>query len=156
MFWKTAWRRWRQQRMARRVTPDVVRARVARGAAYLDAVDPGWHHRLDLATLTLADGTCCVLGQLHGEFRQGLFRTGILNAGSAPRASLSPVALGFQAVQGVAPELQERDYALLEAAWRAAIRQRRRSELHGAEDAPHGLVERFEALEASLDPLETP
>lgn len=43
---------------------DTVEARVARGAAWLDSVHPGWERRIDLASLDLADGCRCVLGQL--------------------------------------------------------------------------------------------
>jgi hypothetical protein len=116
---------WRRRRRLRRITPAAARARVRRGAAYLDAVDPGWAERLDPDTLALADGRCCVLGQLHGDFRQGLGRARLLNLSSAPRASLSPVAYGFHCVQGVPEADQARDYALLDRAWHAALRARR-------------------------------
>jgi len=98
---------------------------VARGAAYLDDVDPDWSRRIDPETLTLADGTCCVLGQLHGEFRRGMSRAGLFNMSSAPRANLSPVDYGFHAVLFGDEALQARDYALLDEAWREEIRRRR-------------------------------
>ena len=101
------------------------RERAARGADYLDTVDPDWSLRIAPETLTLDDGTCCVLGQLHGEFRMGLSRAGLFNMGSAPRSSLSPVAYGFHAVLFGDDELQARDYAFLDAAWRDEIRKRR-------------------------------
>ena len=116
---------WTQRRRLRRITPAAARARVRRGAAYLDTVDPGWADRLDPDTLALADGRCCVLGQLHGDFRRGLGRARLLSLSSAPRASLSPTAHGFQCVQGVPEAAQARDYALLDRAWQAALRARR-------------------------------
>lgn len=43
-----------------------MRAAVARGAALLDEVKPGWALAVDPDTLNLADCTLCVLGQLYG------------------------------------------------------------------------------------------
>ena len=122
---RTNLRRWAEARRLRRITLDDARRRAARGAAYLDDADPGWHERLDPDHLTLADGTCCVLGQLHGDFRLGLGRSSILHLSSAPRASLSPVDLGFLCVQGVSDAWQAHDYGLLDRAWREEIARRR-------------------------------
>lgn len=116
---------WWTRRRTDQITTEAVRERVARGAAYLDEVDPGWHHRVDPASLELADGQFCVLGQLHGDFRLGLGRAHLINLSSAPRASLSPVTHGFQCVQNVSDAWQERDYQRLTRAWRAAVRERR-------------------------------
>ncbi|HET6567431.1 MAG TPA: hypothetical protein VFG50_05660, partial [Rhodothermales bacterium] len=79
---------------------------------------------VDVETLELAHGGCCVLGQLHGEFRIGLGRTSIFNLTSAPRSSLSPVDLGFLCVQGASREAQDRDYDLLNRAWQEEITKR--------------------------------
>lgn len=107
------------------VTFEAARTRARRGAAYLDEADPGWHTRLDPATLELADGAHCVLGQLHGEFRNGLLRARILDLSSAPLASLSPVDLGFQARRDLGEALEALDYAYLNRAWREALAARR-------------------------------
>lgn len=48
------------------ISIDEARTRVARGAAHLDTVRPGWHDRIDVGTLTLHDPCGCVLGQLCG------------------------------------------------------------------------------------------
>ena len=117
-------RTWWQSRRPRQITEAAVRERVQRGAEYLDEREPGWHRRIDPDTLELGSGDRCVLGQLHGEFRLGLGRSGVLSLSSAPRASLSPVAYGFKCVGGVAEEWQVRDYELLTQAWRSAIRAR--------------------------------
>ena len=117
----------RHLRRALRVTLDAARSRAARGAAYLDGADDGWHTRLDTTTLELADGASCVLGQLHGEFRHGLLRTRVLDLSSAPLASLSPVDLGFQARRDLGDEIEALDYAYLNRAWREEL-QRRRSD----------------------------
>lgn len=37
---------------------------VARGAAWLDQVYPGWERRIDLSSLDLASGCLCILGQV--------------------------------------------------------------------------------------------
>lgn len=113
-----------EERRVQDITPAYAEARAARGAAYLDDVDPGWFERVDPETLALGDGHCCVLGQLHGEFRLGLGRTAILQFGSAPRASLSPVSLGFHGVTGVPERWQDLDYVYLTDAWQAEIRCR--------------------------------
>lgn len=49
---------------------------VARGAAFLDAVEPGWRSMIDLETLDLSDTNFCVLGQLWRDDETG--------AGSSP------------------------------------------------------------------------
>ncbi|MFO8098522.1 MAG: hypothetical protein R6T83_02735 [Salinibacter sp.] len=54
---------------------------------------------------------------------------------SAPRASLSPVAYGFKCVEGVPPEWQDRDYALLTEAWKKAVRTRQESDSPRRDDA---------------------
>lgn len=115
---------WWESRRTRQITEENVRERVRRGAEYLDDMDPGWHRRVDADTLELEDGQHCVLGQLHGDFRLGLGRSQVLTLSSAPRASLSPVAYGFKCVEGVSEEWQARDYELLTAAWRTAVRGR--------------------------------
>jgi hypothetical protein len=102
------------------------RARAARGAAYLDGASPGWAGRVDPATLELADGAQCVLGQLHGEFRFGLLRSRVWDGSSAPSMRLfkaaSPTDLGFHACgEG---DMADLDYGHLTRAWREEIRQR--------------------------------
>ncbi|MDX1530633.1 MAG: hypothetical protein R3362_03830 [Rhodothermales bacterium] len=115
----------RRERLALAVTLDAATDRAGRGAAYLDAADPGWPNRLDPATLELADGAHCVLGQLHGGFRRGLVRARVLDLSSAPLASLSPVDLGFQARTDLGAEIEALDYAYLNRAWRAEVQRRR-------------------------------
>lgn len=127
-FLDALWNWWRTRRTDR-ITKAQVRARVHRGAEYLDEVDPGWHARVNARTLELEDGQHCVLGQLHGGFRLGLGRSQVLSLSSAPRASLSPVDYGFKCVEGVSDAWQARDYELLTAAWREAVRRRQRQDL---------------------------
>ena len=127
----------RYQRRVRTVTIDAARARVRRGAAYLDDADDGWHARLNPGTLELADGAHCVLGQLHGGFRTGLLRARIIDLSSAPIASLSPVDLGFQARRDLGEEIEALDYAFLNRAWREELVSRRgEREVSSAVESP--------------------
>lgn len=121
---RTYIRQWWQQRRARRISYEYACSRVQRGAAYLDDVDPGWYRRIDPHTLELSSGVSCVLGQLHGTFHTGLSRARLINLGSSPRASLSPISYGFQCVDGVSEAAQDRDYAHLNRAWREAVGSR--------------------------------
>ncbi len=47
------------------LSQDEARARVARGAAHLDTVRPGWFNRIDVGTLTLDSHCNCVLAQCY-------------------------------------------------------------------------------------------
>lgn len=123
-FLKNRFLQWWRARRARRISLEYAQERVRRGAAYLDDVDPGWHRRVDPATLELSSGSSCILGQLHGDFRMGLSRAHLINLSSAPRASLSPVSYGFQCVSGVDDAVQDRDYVYLNQAWQEAVRKR--------------------------------
>lgn len=118
---------WRRRRRARRITYLHALERVRAGARYLDDVDPGWCERIDAATLELNDGACCVLGQLHGDFRRGLARAHLLDLSSAPRANLMPWRFGFQCEPGLDEETAARDYAFLDRAWQAVIAERKPS-----------------------------
>lgn len=139
-------RRWHRRR-ARRVTAGGARERVARGAQYLDDVDPDWFLRINLKTLALQDGASCVLGQLHGDFRLGLGRARLFHLGTAPRAHLSPVYLGFHCVGDVEPSLQARDYANLNRAWRAEIARRQHREVEMLEaECPEASTSRASRL----------
>lgn len=120
--------RWLQDqaeaRRARHITLPDARVRASRGARYLDEVAPGWADDVDLWSLDLAHGSTCVLGQLHGSFSMGLGRAGVFSLSSAPRASFSPVDLGFHCIQGVCEALQEQDYEYLNHAWHEEIEKR--------------------------------
>lgn len=57
-------------------------ARVAKGAALLDAKRPGWERELDLSTLDISDPCRCVTAQLSGinNFKEGQLQLGLNNA----------------------------------------------------------------------------
>ena len=46
--------------------------RVAKGVALLDENKPGWVGRISLADLNIGDVQCCVLGQVYGDFHEGI------------------------------------------------------------------------------------
>lgn len=117
-------RKWLVRHKKMQASPDVASERAARGATYLDDVDPDWYIRIDPELLSLADGGCCVLGQLHGTFLQGLSRAGLFNMSSAPRASLSPVDYGFMCSQTGDDASETREYGNLNRAWRFELRRR--------------------------------
>jgi hypothetical protein len=132
-------REWWRARRPHKLSAEKARERVQRGATYLDNIDPEWYRRVDAETLALGDGRHCILGQLHGEFRLGLGRSQLLTMSSAPRASLSPVAHGFKCVEGVPEPWQDRDYELLNDAWRDAVRRRQEADpTMGETDATTG------------------
>jgi hypothetical protein len=106
------------------VSLEDARARAARGAAFLDGTDPGWHERVHAGTLALSDGQACVLGQLHGEFRLGLFRARVFDCSSARIAFVSPVDLGFHAGQDLSEADEALDYTFLTRAWREEVARR--------------------------------
>ena len=58
-------------------TDRVLKQRVERGAALLDAEQPGWCERIDVPTLDLCDGRFCVVGQTHDSFEGGLRALGL-------------------------------------------------------------------------------
>ncbi|MEM6326162.1 MAG: hypothetical protein AAF791_03505 [Bacteroidota bacterium] len=114
----------RRQRAASRVSAEWAARRARLGASLLDDEDPGWAHRLDASHLELADGQACVLGQLHGDYRRGLFRSRVVGASSAPARFVSPADLGFQATRAGGPEAERLDYVFLTRAWRDEIAER--------------------------------
>lgn len=54
-----------------------VAERVRKGVALLDKAEPGWVDRIDLYMLDLADFNRCIMGQLHGNFTEGLRTYGL-------------------------------------------------------------------------------
>ena len=86
-------------------TNAVLRARVERGAALLDAEKPGWCERIDVPTLDIRDANHCVLAQVYPSFSEGLTELDIWEE-----------SLGFSSGAD--------DYPKLETLWREAIEAR--------------------------------
>ncbi len=86
-------------------------ARVARGAALLDEMVPGWDQRIDLDYLQMEDGRECVLGQ---TFDSSLFALELMGIDD-------PEAYGFDLAEGEDETL----WPTVNAMWRALIVSRR-------------------------------
>jgi hypothetical protein len=104
---------------------DRVAGRVAAGAARLDKHEPGWADRIDLDQLDLSSDCRCVLGQLHGDYGDGLAALCIEFGTGASRE------LGFNYAVGDPDDLT----AELTAAWRELISRRRAGPDHGGSQA---------------------
>lgn len=101
---------------ASRLQPLPAARRAERGALVLDAVVPGWHRRIPYTVrLDQGNGALCVLGQIYGDWRQGLKVLGI------SLLSYDVIELGFGPHSGwVAPD----DNMHLTTAWLAEIARR--------------------------------
>lgn len=53
------------------------RARVSRAAKFLDENTPGWAYKVRLRDLDIASCSNCVLGQLFGEYDEGMALLGL-------------------------------------------------------------------------------
>lgn len=67
-----------------------VEERVARGAARLDEVRPGWHRNVNVQTLDISSGRNCALGQVFGSYGVGTVAAGV-TIDSAQHGFLSSV-----------------------------------------------------------------
>ena len=77
-------------------------AQVTAGMSLLDQQRPGWRSEIDLGTLDLGNCQVCVLGQIFGDYEDGLEALDISD----------PYKYGFNAVEGM--------YALTQA-WKDAL-----------------------------------
>lgn len=59
------------------VSLSTIVARVRRGADLLDARKPGWADKVDVNTLDMQSCTMCVLGQVFGDYTEGLVYLGV-------------------------------------------------------------------------------
>lgn len=80
-------------------------AKVAAGMALLDQERPGWRQEIDLGTLDLGSCSVCVLGQIFGDYEDGLSELGIGD---------DPYKYGFNALGGM---------STLTQAWKDALGQ---------------------------------
>jgi hypothetical protein len=83
---------------------------VERGAAYLDEVEPEWAERVDPYALDMSQCHRCVLGQLDGDYDNGLTKRGL--------SERDALRLGFL-------RWPTGTWARLSQAWREAIKARR-------------------------------
>ncbi len=97
-------------------TNRILKARVERGAALLDAKQPGWAPRIDVPSLDISSGKFCILGQVY---EPGVHPNGYAAALHALNgtAFLDTHAHGFNYVNAG-------DHARLLPLWREAIEAR--------------------------------
>lgn len=103
---------------------DSIQQRVAKGAAWLDTVRPGWRDSISLDKLDIASGCECVCGQTFGGYSIG---TELLR-GSVPYDTEGYYGI----VVGHAFLHQFTDLAELNAEWRRVIHQGRELPTHPA------------------------
>jgi hypothetical protein len=97
---------------------------VARGAAILDELRPGWYQDIDLEKLDLISSWHCVLGQLYGHFGEGLQATMTYRYRDGWGVFGSASAFGFMPADGY-QESRPILYELLKAEWTKVIIERR-------------------------------
>jgi hypothetical protein len=84
--------------------------KVAKGAAYLDGIRPGWRDVINLDTLNIASCEQCIIGQLDGAY--------IKNEEKYFSLPEQAEELGF-AIR--VPELLKEGYEILTKAWKEEI-----------------------------------
>lgn len=99
---------------------NTVRARVYAGAAFLDAfLGTKWAKQIDPKRLAIANGSSCVLGQVFGDYSEGIDELNLrdLNGVSVTMAR----TLGFECDKDAGVE-----YANLDTEWKKLLRNRKR------------------------------
>lgn len=107
-------------------------ARVARGIALMDEKWPGWATEIDLETLNIADGSCCVTAQ-YAKHREGR-SSYMLGQDLLGLSDSAYEAHGFNA-EGQSTRVlpcSDGDYDTLNGLWKAEIERRRAQ----GQDAP--------------------
>lgn len=93
---------------------------IDKGIALLDAKVPEWCTKMQLDHLKMGDGASCVLGQVFGDYDDGLIGLGLLD----PAASGYPddTVYGFDLDDGRGAFSNE-NYGPLTRRWKQRIRQ---------------------------------
>lgn len=109
-----------------------------RGAQMLDKRRPGWHRKISLDELNMADGSCCVIGQnFNGSYAPAVRG---LSAGSSPHLASSQYAWeidhGFlppvlNAPLFPDPAFSVEEFAHLGKAWERQIQDRLIADMPG-------------------------
>jgi len=86
--------------------PHTIEKRVEAGVAFLNVVKPNWLKKIDVEKLDLIDKKVCMLGELYGNYDDGLSQLGLKNGTSATN-------LGFYG--------SERGYKVLTEVWKRKI-----------------------------------
>lgn len=93
-------------------------AKVAKGAELLDNERPGWADDIDLESLNMAEGNHCILGQLYGDYVDGLYALGFTR-GWGSRGHGFTLHVGWSS----ASDSME-DWYTLHALWRKEVASR--------------------------------
>lgn len=105
----------------RKKNQDTIATRVQRGMQTLDKAKPGWHRRISLMDLNIAQSNNCALGQIYGSYGDGRYALGM----SAQQAKEQ----GFQAHYRfplLADAQVDAEFAALTAEWQRQILARQR------------------------------
>jgi hypothetical protein len=99
--------------------------RVAEGAEFLDAHQPGWWQSVNLGNLNMADDCLCVLGQCiaEGDDEDFDYFDACHALGLQPYTGRA-IDMGFNEV----PDSPDRDYDGLTTEWKRVIEARRAGE----------------------------
>jgi hypothetical protein len=104
-------------------------ARVSKGAAHLDALFPKWAEYIRVNEFDLSAPCSCVLGQLHGDYREAVEDRDIIPRKwweTAVVAYASAEQMGFDAPSSdILAAERKHDYGLLQDAWVDAIAARK-------------------------------
>lgn len=114
------------------LTNEEARARVAKGAAYLDTKWAEWFEHLCTDRLDMGDPCNCVLGQMTGDYNEAIgklwpqrrFLTRLIGDTPGDKAE----ALGFDVADSDFDLERRTDYRRLQDAWIEAIADRRLSQ----------------------------
>jgi hypothetical protein len=102
--------------------------KVAQGAALLDAEVPGWAQRIDLPSLSMRDGSHCVLGQLFGDYFNGTSTLGIKYQWQQKVSHGFTIDLPARLGRTMDRDI-DREFRLLTSAWKSLIGQRLATDL---------------------------
>lgn len=96
---------------------------VALGAALLDERLPGWSEQVEIEELNMVSGAYCVLGQVFGDYLDGVADLWESAMNDVHRTDLA-IEHGFDTEGG------NDDYELLRAEWTEQVARRRLAEQH--------------------------
>ena len=88
-----------------------IKKRVEAGVAYLNAVQPQWLKKIDIAKLDMGNPNVCVIGEVLGHY-------GKINELGIDKNSEASIALGFYCDN-------EEEYPALTRAWKKKIKELR-------------------------------
>lgn len=114
--------------MTKETSMSSIQERVAKGAAWLDEVRPGWRDAINLDTLDICDGHHCVCGQvfaadaLSALGKQDYRPSGFYYIASGFAGYVNAVAHGFMWSLGT-DDARDTEACALTAEWRRVIHQ---------------------------------